>query len=258
MFIAQFLTRIRKRRSAISLTKTPANIRAITEVVRKLAMGEEPAATSADENVELVLPIEVNGKHLDLVCPDYGGEQMNDVTEFMEVADNWVELLKSSDRWVLFIRPISIVHDYDLSISSYEEISNEKSGTAINPGLSEQSKFIELLQSLLHVKGVGVRRKVTTPTLLIVLTCWDELGETERPVEVLRDKLPMLLHFAETVWDKKNIAILGLSSQEFPLNNSKAKERYQDELPENFGYMVDQLGNKDKDLTKVVETALQL
>ena len=64
--------------------------------------------------------------------------------------------------------------------------------------------------------------------------------------------------FIGSVWDSESFEILGLSAQEFPLDNPEAKERYQDELPENFGYMVDQQGNTDKDLTKLARTALRL
>jgi len=257
-FIAQFLTRVKKRKSSITLSKTPENIKAITDAVKRLAMGEEPTTTSADENVELILPINIEDKNIELVCPDYGGEQVNDITEFMEIDDHWRKLLSSSDRWILFIRPYEIVPEYDLSISSYEEIISEKSEDIKSPGLSQQSKFIELLQSLLHFKNKGVKQPIDTPSLSIVLTCWDELKTTEKPGEVLQKKLPMLLHFIETIWQEEAFKIFGLSSQEFPLNTPEAKDKYQDELPENFGYMVDQSGKRDKDITKLIKISLQL
>jgi len=257
-FIAQFLTRIKKRKSSITLSKTPENIKAITDAVKRLAMGEEPIPTSADENVELVLPITVNDKNIELVCPDYGGEQVNDITEFMEIDDHWGKLLNSSDRWMLFIRLHEITSEYDLSISSYEEMISEKSAGIKSPELSQQSKFIELLQSLLYFKNKGTKQSIDIPSLSIVLTCWDELKTKDGPAEVLRKKLPMLLHFIETVWQKDAFNILGLSSQEFPLTTSEAKDKYLDELPENFGYMIDQDGNRDKDITKLVKTSLQL
>ncbi len=257
-FIAQFLTRVKKRKSSITLSKTPENIKAITDAVKRLAMGEPPITTSADEHVKLVLPIKVNDKNIELICPDYGGEQVNDITEFMEIDKHWKRLLNSSDRWILFIRPHNITPEYDLSISSYEDVIAEKSAESSSPALSEQSKFIELLQSLLHVKNIGVKQSICTPSLSIVLTCWDELNTKETPVEILQSKLPMLLHFIETVWRKDAFNIFGLSSQEFPLDTAEAKDKYQDELPENFGYMIDQDGMKDKDITKLVKRSLQL
>lgn len=107
-FLAQFFTRVKKRKSSIKLSKTPENIKAITDAVKRLAAGKETTTTPASENLELVLPINVNGIHIDLVCPDYGGEQVNQLTELMEINDNWRKLVDNSDRWVLFIRPYKI------------------------------------------------------------------------------------------------------------------------------------------------------
>jgi GTPase SAR1 family protein len=256
-FLAQFFTRIKKRKSSITLSKTPENIMAITNAVKMLADGEEPTTTPADENVELVLPIKVDGINIDLICPDYGGEQVNDITELMGINNNWTKLANSSDQWILFIRPDKITPEYDLSISSYEEIETKKSTSFAPPGLSEQSKFIELLQALLYTKNIGIKHPNSVPKLSITLTCWDELKTERKPVQILQEKLPMLHHFVETVWEKGAFEIFGLSAQEFPLNTQKAKDKYLDELPENFGYMIDQDGVKDKDITKLVKMVLQ-
>lgn len=256
-FLAQFFTRVQKRKSSITLSKTPENIKAITDAVKRLASGEEPITTPADENGELVLPLKVDGENIDLVCPDYGGEQVNNLTELMEIDNNWQNLVNRSDRWILFIRPSEITPEYDLSISSYEEIYIIKSATFKSPGLSQQSKFVELLQALLYTKKKGAKHLIFVPKLSIVLTCWDELNTEKKPAHVLQEKLPMLLHFVETIWAKEALEVFGLSAQEFPLNTQEAKDKYQDELPENFGYMIDQEGVKDKDITNLVKMALQ-
>ncbi|ATX80698.1 hypothetical protein Ga0123461_2297 [Mariprofundus aestuarium] len=257
-FIAQFLTRVKKRKSSISLIKAPENIKAVADAVKKLSNGEAPTATPAGENEELVLSIQVGEKSIDLVCPDYGGEQVSDMTELMTIDDHWKKLLNNSDRWVLFIRAHTIMPRYDLSRNSYEKIDNEKHTSLRSPGLSEQSKFIELLQSMLHIKNIGLKHPISMPTISIVLTCWDELETNETPAQVLQDKLPMLLHFVETVWEKDSFEIFGLSAQEFPLNTIEAKDKYLDDLPESFGYVVDQNGAKDKDITKLVAATLNL
>lgn len=256
-FLAQFFTRVKKRRSSITLSKTPENIKAITNAQNRLASGEEPETTPADENVELVLPIMVDGKNIDLVCPDYGGEQVNDLTALMEIDGNWEKLVNSSNRWILFIRLHMITPEYDLSVSSYAGIEKTESTSFVSPPLSDQSKFIELLQVLLYTINKGIRRPISVPKLSIVLTCWDELNTTKKPIEVLRDKMPMLLHFVETVWEKEAFEIFGLSAQEFPLTTQEAKDKYLNDLPESFGYMVDREGSKDKDITKLVELALK-
>ena len=58
------------------------------------------------------------------------------------------------------------------------------------------------------------------------------------------------------LWSKESLAILGLSAQEFPLNTEEASNKYQDELPENFGYIVNQKGERDNDITKLVKISL--
>lgn len=235
----------------------PDNIKAITDAEKRLAAGEEPRTTPASENVELILPVNVDGRIIDLICPDYGGEQVNTLTQLMEVDKNWEKLVNRSDRWILFIRPDRIIHEYDLSISCYEKIETTKSPTFTPPGLSDQSKFIELLQILLYTKNKGVKHPVFVPRLFIVLTCWDELKTEKKPIQILQEKLPMFLHFLETIWAKEALEVFGLSAQEFPLNTPEARDRYQDELPENFGYMIDREGLKDKDITNLVKMALQ-
>lgn len=257
-FLAQFFTRLKKRKSDIKLLKTPENITAITEAVKSLSKGEETATTSAEKNMELILPIDIDGKEFNLVYPDYGGEQINNITELMEVDDKWKLLLNNSDKWLLFIRPNEISTTYDLSMSSYESIDAKKSTSESLSPLSKQSQFIELLQALLHAKEKGVKQSITSPTLTIILTCWDELGTDEKPESAMKEKLPMLLHFVETIWDKSAFNILGLSAQGFPLNSEKAKDKYRNDLPENFGYLVDSDGNQDIDITKLVKIALNV
>ncbi len=257
-FIVQFYIRVMKRKSSIKLTKTPENINAITDAVRRITSGEEPMPTPAEENVEVTLPIKVDGKNIDLVCPDYGGEQVNNLTALMEIDSQWEELVNRSNRWMLFIRPHMITSEYDLSISSYAEIAERKSTAFTSPGLSDQSKFIELLQVLLYTKNKGLMHSIVVPKLSLVLSCWDELNleNKKTPVQVLYEKMPLLLHFVETAWVNDAFRVFGLSAQEFPLTTQEAKHKYLNNLPENFGYMVDQEGAQDKDITKLVEMAL--
>lgn len=256
-FLAQFYNRVRKRKSSIKLLKTHGNIKAIIDASKRLSEGEEPQPTPANENVELVLHVEVGKKQIDIICPDYGGEQVKEITELMEIDETWLKLINESNRWLLFIRPGEITPEYDLSINSYEKIEIEKSKEFKSPGLSSQSKFIELLQALLFAKDTGVKNSITKPKLFLILTCWDELKTKDNPIQVLKKKSPMLLHFIETLWDKDAFEILGLSSQEFPLTTQKAKDKYLDELPENFGYYISQEGIRDNDITKLVKMGLE-
>lgn len=257
-YLAQFLTRVTRKKSRITLSKMPENIKAISDAQKRLASGEEPIPTNADVNVELHIPVLIKDKQVDINCPDYGGEQVSACIDLMEVDTKWEKITQNSDHWLLFIRAGKISPEYDLSVSSYEKVEIDSSNKKTTIGLSEQSKLIELLQFLLHVKKVGVKKNISSPKLTVVITCWDELNTESSPREVLAEKLPLLNNFIETVWDHKCFGLFGVAAQEFPLKSQDAKDKFIDECPENFGYMVTPEGVKDKDLTKLIEKALYL
>jgi len=257
-YLAQFLTRVMRKKSSITLDKMPENITAISDAQKRLTSGEEPLPTNADKNVELHIPVFINGRQIDIRCPDYGGEQISAHIDLMEVDKNWARITKNSNHWLLFIRAGKIAHEFDLSVSNYEEIEIDAAETKISIGLSEQSKLIELLQFLLHVKKVGVKQNISLPKLTVVITCWDELNTELAPSEVLAKKLPLFNNFIDTVWDHRSYGVYGVAAQEFPLRSQDAKDKYRDECPESFGYMVTPEGVIDKDLTKLIEKALYL
>lgn len=257
-FLAQLYNRIINKSCRIILSKTPDNIKSIQNACERLAQGKPTEPTAASESVKLKIPVELDGKTFNLICPDYGGEQVSNVTEFMEYDDNWQKLTKENDRWILFIRPGELYHHYDLSLKGYTDIDDNRDTSKPENQLSHQYLFIELLQSLLYARDVGVKSKIDTPKLLIVLTCWDELETTKKPIEILIEKLPLFNHFIETIWKSDSIRVIGLSSQGFPLDTQEAQDKYLDDLPESFGYLVDENDTHEKDLTKLIEIALSL
>jgi len=257
-FLAQFLTRVTKGKSKVKLVSMPDNIKAISDAQKSLSSGEEPATTQSDRNVELNLSLDIDGNNVQLSCPDYGGEQISAQTELMEVDNTWHKRVKGSHNWLLFIRANKISPEYDLSVTSYETVEKDKSDDHKELVLSEQSSYIELIQSLLYAKGVGVRHESKLPKLVIVITCWDELNNELTPKEVLIEKLPMFNNVIEAMWSSQKLSVLGLSAQEFTLKDDiDASDKYLDDLPESFGYMVTEEGNKDKDITRLIDWAIK-
>ena len=264
-FQAQLYARIQANQGRIKLLKTPQNISGIENARDRLADGLETETTPATENLEVVIPVSLEGVDFDLVCKDYGGEQVRDITQLMEYDPTWSKRAQEHDRWILFIRASEIYHHYDLSISGYAEadtknqnISVENTDNLPENKLSDQYHFIELLQSLLYARGVGLKSLLSTPKLIIAITCWDELDTTTSPIEILQEKMPLLYHFIETIWEKNSLKLIGLSSQEFPLNTPEAREKYQVEMPETFGYLVLDDNPHEKDLTRIIEIAINL
>lgn len=257
-FLAQLYGRMQSKKGNIRLARAPQNITGIKNAYERLADGMETEATPATDNLEIKIPIKWNDSELELTFKDYGGEQVREIINLLEYDKSWQTRAKENDRWILFIRPSEIFHHYDLTITGYAKIDSAKKGDGAHNELSHQYTFIELIQALLHARGTGIKNELQSPKLIIVLTCWDELGTDKKPVEILQEKLPLFLQFINSNWSKNSYTILGLSPQEFRLDNKDAREKYLDELPESFGFLVNENGNHDKDLTKLIEISLLL
>lgn len=256
-FLAQLYGRLMDKKGKLQLASAPENIDGIKSAYNRLADGEETESTPSTDNLEVKIPVINEGKEFVLHCKDYGGEQVRDLVALMEYDKTWIDRAKTNDRWILFIRPSEIEHRFDLSKKGYAE-KDQKETKAPPPGTSDQSQFIELLQVLLHARGTGMKTPIETPRLLIALTCWDELSTNMRSEDTLRQKMPLFAQFITANWLPGAFKIVGVSAQEFPLKTEEAREKYQDEMPQNFGFLVLDDNQKEKDLTRLIEQALKL
>lgn len=256
-FVAQFYIRLITKKSSFTLYKPVGNISAINEACDLLANGEGTKTTPVDKNVGLLLPIQFGEKQVDLYCPDYGGEQINNIINSRKVDKKWSDSIKESDNWILFIRPSSLKTSYDLSNKTINpDILENKSGKEEEYTISDQSAFIELLQIMLHVKGHDYHFKISKTKLTVALTCWDELETKDLPRGKLLECLPLLLNFIESNWEMDKINIVGLSALGFSLNKKKNQEKYQIKGSENFGYLIKSDGTKTKDITELISVAV--
>lgn len=256
-FLAQLYGRLVNRMGKLRMVETPDNIEAIKKAYKRLAIGKEPEPTPATGNLEVNISVELNDQKFLLSCKDYGGEQVHDLVGLMEYDKTWIDRAKNNDRWVLFIRPSEIEHRFDLSMKGYAE-KDRKDTTRVSFGTSDQTQFIELLQVLLHAREKGMKEHIQTPRLLIALTCWDELNTDLAPEKILRQKMPLFVQFVAANWQAAAWKIIGVSSQEFPLNTDEACKMYQENMPQNFGYLVLDDNPKEKDLTHLIVEALDL
>ncbi len=256
-FVVQFYIRLLTKKSSLTLYKPVENISAIKEASDLLANGEGPKTTPVDKNIGLLLPIQFGEKQVDLYCPDYGGEQINNIINNREVDKKWSDSIKESDNWILFIRLSSLKTSFDLSNKTINpDILKNNSGQEQEYAISDQSAFIELLQIMLHVKGHDYHFKNCKTKLTVVLTCWDELETKDIPREKLLQYLPLLLNFIESNWDVDKINIVGLSALGFSLNKKENQKKYQIEGSENFGYLIKSAGTKTKGITELISVAL--
>jgi GTPase SAR1 family protein len=256
-FLAQLYGRLLDKKGKLQLASAPENIDGIKSAYDRLTDGEETEPTPSTENLEVKIPVIHEGQEFVLHCKDYGGEQVRDLIALMEYDKTWIERAKTNDRWVLFIRPSEIEQRFDLSKKGYAEKDQKESNSSIS-GTSDQSQFIELVQVLMRARGTGMKDLIDTPRLLIALTCWDELKTDSTPEEILQQKMPLFTQFIAASWLPGAFNIIGVSAQEFPLKTEKDRDKYLDEMPQNFGYLVLDDNPKEKDLTRLIEKALTL
>ena len=256
-FLAQLYGRLLDKKGKLQLASAPENIDGIKSAYNKLADGKETEPTPSTDNLEVKIPVIYERQEFVLHCKDYGGEQVRDLVALMEYDKTWIERAKTNDRWILFIRPSEIEQRFDLSKKGYAEKNQKESDLSVL-GTSNQSQFIELVQILLHARRTGMKDPIDTPRLVIALTCWDELGTDLTPEEILQQKMPLFTQFIVANWLPRAFNIMGVSAQEFPLKTEEDRDKYLDDMPENFGYLVLDDNPREKDLTRLIEKALTL
>lgn len=256
-FLAQLYGRLLHKRGKLQLASAPENIEGIKAAYDRLAEGLEPESTPSADNLEVRIPVICEDQEFILHCKDYGGEQVRDIVALMEYDKTWTERARSNDRWIIFIRPSEIGHRFDLSMKGQADKDRTETNTAITR-TSDQSQFIELVQVLLHARGTGMKQPIDIPRLIIALTCWDELSTDSTPDYVLHQKMPLFAQFIASNWLPGAWKVMGVSAQEFPLKTQEARDKYLDELPMNFGYLVLSDNLQEKDLTRLIEEALRL
>lgn len=257
-FLAQFVIIARKAKSAVKFWKTPENIQPIVEAIKKLRNATETETTHATDNHVIILPVTINGSNLELKCPDYGGEQINEMLNIREINTHWSELINNSNSWIVFIRPQKLETIFDLSNKTASKEAPQKDNTSI-PSFkpSEQSTVIELIQMMLSIKKVGYQIPINTPQITIALTCWDEIEESITPISFLEKNLPLLNQFLINNWQTSAFKVIGISAQGFRLNTEENKEKYMGEGPDKFAFIV--RGNSTErimDLTVLIQEAI--
>ncbi len=252
-FIGQLYARVEANNSSMKLYKPIENLTPIIEATLALSKGDEVMTTPTEKSTIITLPLQYGEEMIDLDCPDYGGEQVNLILENREVDSIWLNSIKQSENWILFIKPSDLTTFYDLSNKTIKpDVLENGNGNSEEYSISDQSFFIELLQILLHSKGNDSHFRNSTTKLTIVLTCWDEFVTEATPKEELKKCLPLLLNFIETNWIESKVNILGLSSQGGSLKENELKKKYQEFGSENFGFIINEDGVKNVDLTHLI------
>lgn len=261
----QLLRKLTESDSIISLDKASENISEIIKITESQSRGLRPERTSKEKDIATVFHLKLENENvIDMIWPDYAGEKIVDIVRERQIPIDWEVNIKESTIWFLFIR-LDKLKPLDSLLNMPREYPNVIEG-APKLEISDYSFFIELLQILLYVKGVGTRSKVSEPVLQVCLSFWDELDQKQvaNPKQELMNRCPLLVEYIDSQWKNEKIAYLGISPQEMKLKNNEAdvekdpKVQEFIDAPEDFGYVIKENGEKVKDLTYLIQNSLNL
>ena len=249
---AQLCGRLRKEGTSLSLRKTPECLEVFDSAMQRLNSGLSADHTPGNHFGQLVLPLQTcEGNQIDLVWPDYGGEQVKIMMEQRKVSPEWQARIQNAKGWLLFLRPGVVPEVRDAFNRPIEELGNHQPNTSDADQRTEQARLIEFLQVILHVRQADTIGRVRRPPLCVALSCWDEISVPDGnvPRAVLRNRLPLMADFVEATWESEASFVIGLSSTGRALDPHKPDEEYIDNGPENYGYVVGPTGVRNPDLT---------
>ncbi|HEY8035973.1 MAG TPA: hypothetical protein VIF37_10335 [Methylobacter sp.] len=251
-YAGQLYGRLLRNPGLLELRDTPADLSALEEVLNCLENGHAAGHTSVGTWTEVLLPLkDKRGHMLDLRWPDYGGEQLQTVFSERQVTENWRSQLCQAEGWLLLIR-LRKETTYPDALAELANRSADGNGTTARAGAWDaNARWVELLQMLLHVAGVGTVSRREQPRLAVLLSCYDEVTADDLlPTQVLAKHLPLVAAFIDSLWTPDAMSIWGLSALGCLLEPSSDDENFINQGPEHQGWVVTPDGQKDSDLSR--------
>jgi energy-coupling factor transporter ATP-binding protein EcfA2 len=281
-FVVQLLGRVQRvQEGRLRAREAPSSLVPYKAALERIEEGRAPEHTERSLFAETPLPlVHDTAGPVDLVWPEYAGETIRQMVTTRRIPQRWYDRVQQSDVWLLFVRPSATFVPPDVisrRIFPVQEESvpegEERQGNEEEEGVTElsgQASLVELLQMLLHLRGVSTARPVAQPVLGVLLSCFDEVMEpghspasekqapTTPPEEVFRERLPLLASFVDSVWDPNSRVVLGVAALGRPLLPNEPDVDFIVEGPERQGYVVLPDGQQNSDLTLAVSLALDL
>ena len=251
---AQLLKRLMQEDGRIRMRGAATNLEPFEAVMASLDAGLSADHTATSVYHESRWPIvDDEGHNAHLIWPDYGGEQVKNIIDDRQLPRIWLKRIAQSSAWLLMIRLQTTRVDDDVFSRPLTSLK-ENSGESREGRLSDQARLIELLQILLYAQSTSDKRMGRLPRLVVLLTCWDEIESPEKPIDVLKERLPMFGDFVESNW--KDYSVLGMSALERALDKEKPDKDYITQGSEQFGYVVLEDGTHSSDLTLPIRELL--
>lgn len=196
-----------------------------------------------------------DGSTMDLIWPDYGGEQISAIIDSKRMPSKWREKIERSSGWVLMIRPSQVPLPEDILTRAVSLPAAE--GSEDNT-LTPQSKLIELLQMLQYKSNSYSEHHGWPPPLAVLLSCYDELSTEKAPAHYCRTRLPMLYAYLSANWPSTRLRIFAVSPLGQALSTTNPDQTYAAAGPETQGFVADQEGNRTEDLLAPIQWLLSL
>lgn len=238
----------------------PVDLTIFEDVLNKLYEGRRAGHTehSANRSIELKVSNDLN-ENIIFSFPDYAGEQVNAIVTNRQVNNIWKKYIEDSTTWMLFIRLDEILYIDDITNKGLPDSDELKRRNETKPPVrsSDVAFFIELLQIFLYTKKIITLNKVIKPSITVVLSCWDKLNlpENTLPIDILKERLPMLYNFINNNWVMNCFNVLGLSSTSKDLTD-EPDEGFIENTPINYGYFINENGKKENDLTLLISSLI--
>lgn len=250
-YAGQLYGRLKRKPGALELRGTPADLSALEEVLHCLENGHAAEHTSTGTWTDVLLPLkDSRGKMLDLRWPDYGGEQLQMIFTERQVNETWRSELRQAEGWLLLIR----LRKETTYPDALEELTKRAAGGNGTPARTgdwdANARWVELLQILLHVAGVGTVSRRDQPRLAVLLSCYDEVAvEGRRPSQVLTQHLPLVATFIDSLWEPNAVSVWGLSALGCLLEKDSDDENFINQGPEQQGWIISPEGQQHSDLS---------
>ena len=250
----QLLKRLMQEDGRIRMDGAATNLEPFEAVMASLDAGLSADHTATAIYHESRWPIvDDEGRKAHLIWPDYGGEQVKNIIDERRLPHDWLNRIAQSSAWLLLIRLQQTRSDDDIfsrPLTSLKGNSREPRKARV----SDQARLIELLQMLVYAQSTSDWSMGRLPCLVVLLTCWDEMENPGKPIDVLHEHLPMFCDFVASNWEDSSV--LGLSALEGPLDKEEPDSGYITQGSEQFGYVVLEDGTHSRDLTLPIRKLL--
>lgn len=244
---AQLLRRLNLDGCTLRMSGAPQSIEPFEAALEKISLGLAADHTPGRYYADSVWPIvDETGTEVDLVWPDYGGEQMKNLLNSHRLPASWRKRATDCSGWLLMLRPTRVaIADDALTRSS----ALPSEGEDLPRSLSAQARLVELLQMLLFVRSASNNHACIPPPLVLLLSCFDEVDTGDTPREYLKNHLPLIDQFLKSNWPEDSRRVFGLSALGRALSPETRDEEFAEAGPASFGYVVLDDGTRTLDLT---------